>query len=340
MSRVGGAYAMPNKWWLDEAVLPGGLILGGEDGTFSEDQQEKFGVDAAGNVKDQAAFQTAVEKVRGVRERITADKLKIYTVNDLHQDQWLPKPHAIIHLKGFGGGLNATSDRAVLRDISRSKCKMMVWDGDPFDETGFTKLVPKFLEENPQSKALAFKLDYEVDNFKESWEKIIEQFPDRIRLVAIDMKPPIWHDAAEHGITDELKGVQDLPDWAQEYFLLGRLACKLTGSKTVFSLGGGGISAYEAKAAANAGMKWTIYAMSRGRKEAYPTLADWAAENPGPGVSLRRDLDPDEKNAFCKEENKKQNELPVEHTMAHLLEKNDRVPHVLDRLTFLNWICC
>ena len=75
----------PNKWWIDEAVLPGGLRLGGTDGTFSEDQQEKYGVDAAGNVKNQATFQTAVEKVRGVRERVNTNKLKIFTVNDLHQ---------------------------------------------------------------------------------------------------------------------------------------------------------------------------------------------------------------------------------------------------------------
>merc|ERR1712113_1243103 len=127
---------------------------------------------------------------------------------------------------------------------------------------------------------------------------IIEQFPNRIKLVVVDMKPPTWRDAAEHGITEELKGVQDLPEWAQEYFLLGRLACKLTGSKTVFSLGGGGISAYEAKASATSGALWTIYAMSRGRKEAYPTLADWAAENPSSGVTLRRNFDPHEAMAF------------------------------------------
>ena len=132
-------------------------------------------------------------------------------------------------------------------------------------------------------------------------EHIIEQFPDRIRLVVVGMKPPTWGDAAKHGITEELKGVPDLPDWAQEYFLLGRLACKLTGSLTVSSLGGGGISASEAKAAANDGMKWTIYAMSRGRTEAYPTLADWAAENPNPGVKLRRNMDPYQSMAFAKE---------------------------------------
>ena len=58
----------------------------------------------------------------------------------------------------------------MLDDILRGKCEMIVWDGDPFDESGFTKMVPKFLEANPQSKALGFKLDYDVDIFKEGWE--------------------------------------------------------------------------------------------------------------------------------------------------------------------------
>jgi len=180
-------------------------------------------------------------------------------------------------------------------------------DGDPFVETGFTKMVPEFLEKNAQSKALAFVLDYEVDDFRASWEMVIERYPGRIRVVAVDLKSPIWRDAADHGITKELQDVQGLPEWAQKYFLMGRLACKATGSKQVFSLGGGGISAHEAEASTNSGTLWTIYALSRGRKEAYSTLADWAAENPSPGVTLRRNLDPDEAVAFCNERNRTKN---------------------------------
>merc|ERR1719461_557121 len=166
-------------------------------------------------------------------------------------------------------------------------------------------MVPQFLEKHSEAKALAFVLDYEVDDFVETWEPIIEKYPDRIRVVAMDMKPPTWRDATDHGITDELKDTQGLPEWAQEYFLVGRLANKATGSKQVFSLGGGGISAHEAKSSANSGVEWTVYALSRGREEAYPTLADWAAENPSTSMKLRRNLDPNEDLAFCKADNRK-----------------------------------
>jgi len=296
---------MQEKWWLDEQQLPGSLILGGPEGTFSEGQQEKFAVNTVGDVQDVDKFRIAVKSVCEVRKRVTADKLKVMTICNLHEDQWFPTPEKIVHVKGFGSGLNGIMDEAVLDDILHSTCEMIVWDGDPFEDTGFTKMVPKFLERNPQSKALAFVLDYEVDDFRESWEKVIERYPGRIRVVAVDLKPPIWRDAADYGITEELQDVQGLPDWAQEYFLMGRLACKATGSKQIFSLGGGGIAAHEAKVSTNSGAVWTIYALSRGRKEAYPTLADWAAENPSLGVVLRRDLDPDEAMAFCNERNRK-----------------------------------
>jgi len=294
----------PKKWWLDEQQLPGGLIPGGPECTFSEGQQKRFAVNAIGDVQDEAKFRTAVERVREVRRRVTTAKLNVMTMCNMHDDQWLPKPDKIVHLKGFGSGLSGNVDEAVLDDILRSKCEMIVWDGDPLEDTGFTKMVPKFLERKPQSKALAFVLNYEIDVFRESWEKVIERYPGRIRVVAVDLKPPIWRDAADYGITKELEDVQGLPVWAQEYFLMGRLACKATGSKQVFSLGGGGISAHEAEASRTSGTVWTIYALSRGRKEAYPTLADWAAENPSLGVILRRKLDPDEAMAFCNERNR------------------------------------
>jgi len=292
------------KWWLDEKQFPGCLILGGPQGTFSEGQQDKFGVNNNGDVQDEAKFKTAVANVCAVRTRVTSDKLKIMTLRGMSEDQWLPEAESIMHIKGFGSGLNGKADKAVRRDLSRSRCKMIVWDGDPLEATGFTNMVPKFLENDPQSKALAFVLDYEIDDFKESWEQVIEKYPNRIRVVAVNLKPPEWRDAADNGIMEELTALQDFPEWAQEYFLMGRLACKATRSKKVFSLGGGGISAHEARVSANTGVSWTIYALSRGRNEGHPTLADWAAENPSFGVKLRRNLDPDEALAFCKDENK------------------------------------
>jgi len=194
----------PKKGWLDQEQLPGCLILGGPNETFSEDQQKKFGVNACGDVQDETKFIAAVAKVHAVRTRVTSDKLKIMTVCNMHEDQWLPEPQSIMHIKGFGSGLNGKADKAVFKDISRSRCKMM-------DGTGFTNMVPTFLENDPQSKALAFKLDYELDDFKESWEQVIEKYPNRIRVVAVDLKPPNWRDAADSGILEELNALQDLP---------------------------------------------------------------------------------------------------------------------------------
>jgi len=66
--------------------LRGGLILGGPKETFSEDQQDKFGVNADGDVQDEAKFKTAVAKVCAVRTHVTSDKLKIMTVRNMHED--------------------------------------------------------------------------------------------------------------------------------------------------------------------------------------------------------------------------------------------------------------
>jgi len=294
---------MAKQWNVEGAYFS--LHLGGPGGTFSKGQQEKYAISADGELKDAAKFKSTVERVRAVRSRMTADKLHVMKIQELLNCTWLPEPENIMLIKGFGSGLNVACDKVMLRDILAMTCTMLVWDGDPLDNTGFTKMVPQFLQTNPVSKALAFVLDYEVDDFMESWADTIEQFPHRIRVVAVDMKPPFWGEAANYGITEELKDTEGMPQWAQEYFLLGRLACKLTGSKQVLSLGGGGISAHEAKVSAKSGVSWTIYALSRGRQEQFPMLADWAAENPSPGIKLKRNLDPNEAMAFCSETNRK-----------------------------------
>ena len=294
---------MAKQWNVEGADFS--LHLGGPGGTFSEGQQEKYGISPDGEVKDLGKFKATLEKVHQVRNRVTADKLEVMKIPELANCDWLPEPISRVLIKGYGSGLPRASERVVLSDLLATKCTMLVWDGDPFEDTGFTKMIPQFLQTNHVSKALAFVLDYEVDDFMESWADTIEQFPHRIRVVAVDMKPPFWGEAANYGITEELKDTEGMPEWAQEYFLLGRLACKLTSSKQVLSLGGGGISAHEAKVSAKSGVSWTIYALSRGRQEQFPTLADWAAENPSPGIKLKRNLDPNEAMAFCSETNRK-----------------------------------
>merc|ERR1711924_309423 len=142
----------------------------------------------------------------------------------------------------------------------------------------------------------AFKINYEVDFMKEDWTSVVKEFPGRLFVVPCELIPPDWKDAARYGVTEEMKTVTDLPDWAQEYFLLGRLAIKVTGSKRVIALGGGGISANEASVGMRDGVEWTVYAVSRGREEKFPTLLNWAAETPG--VNLVSGKDPNEMGGF------------------------------------------
>ena len=58
--------------------------------------------------------------------------------------------------------------------------------------------------------------------------------------------------------------------------MLGRTALKITQSRRVVAMGGGGIAASEASAGFGDGVQWTVYALSRGKKEEFPSLCDFA----------------------------------------------------------------
>ena len=64
------------------------------------------------------------------------------------------------------------------------------------------------------------------------------------------------------------------------------------------ALGGGGIAGNEAEASFADGVQWTVFALSRGKKEAFPSLLDFAAAHEGP-VTLVRGKDPTEAQAFA-----------------------------------------
>merc|ERR1719443_2413181 len=73
---------------------------------------------------------------------------------------------------------------------------------------------------------------------------------------------------------------------------------KVTGSKRVISLGGGGISANEAASGMKQdGVDWCVFALGRGREEKHPTLLDWAAKTEG--VTFVRGKDPNEQQGFA-----------------------------------------
>lgn len=81
--------------------------------------------------------------------------------------------------------------------------------------------------------------------------------------------------------------------------MLARIALKATRSSHVIALGGGEIVAKEAEASLNEGVHWTVYALSRGRKEEGTTLVDFALGACNPLVSLIYWKDPNYADAFA-----------------------------------------
>merc|ERR1712087_852783 len=74
-----------------------------------------------------------------------------------------------------------------------------------------------------------------------------------------------------------------------------------TGSKQVIALGGGGIAGAEAQAGFHDGVEWTVYALSRGQKEKFSSLCDFAWDNKdNPLIRLITGKDSSEANAFSK----------------------------------------
>jgi len=201
-----------------------------------------------------------------------------------------------VHIKGFGSGMPPVYHADALAGIK--SYDVVVWDGDPLEDGGFTELVPQYLAANPTGVALAFKLSTSVSKFLDSWSKTTTAYPGRVRVVPVEL--PM--DAISVGITAEVVAAdcEGMP----EFFTLGRTAIRATGSKTVVSLGGGGISAREAKAGLrDDGTAWTVFAVGRGRKEEKASLCDFvlsqaAGLEDGGLLTLVRGKDPKEGDAF------------------------------------------
>merc|ERR1712232_128034 len=122
-------------------------------------------------------------------------------------------------------------------------CRAIAWDGDAPKSDGFTALVERFLQENPNNMAIAFKDNEKLDTFKAKWEKQSQKYGKRIVIVPVDK---VAH-KVQFGLQSEEQHVSDLPDAPREFYFLGRIALKATQSKKVVCIGGGGIGSKEAE---------------------------------------------------------------------------------------------
>mmetsp|Transcript_53697 Transcript_53697/g.100628 ORF Transcript_53697/g.100628 Transcript_53697/m.100628 type:complete len:251 (+) Transcript_53697:59-811(+) len=206
---------------------------------------------------------------------------------------WLAhaKLHAsqIVHLKGFGGDVPRFFDKEAVA-LAAGKFSLLVWDGDELGENSFTRLVPQFLKSGEDRRVVAFRISDSTDSFKKSWKEVAAAFPGRMAVVPVDLA----------GLADRLRryeAMKDMPPARQKFVMLGRVAIEATGAKQIIALGGGGVSQKEAELSIGEEIRWTVFALSRGKPEQVPTLMDWAVAHPDL-ADLVGGQDPSEKLGF------------------------------------------
>ena len=184
----------------------------------------------------------------------------------------------VVHVKGFNGGLGDyywEHALAMLDDFDT-----IAWDGDGYRETSFTELVVRFLRKDGRRRAVAFKLGTEAQEVSAEWAHVdvVDVWP-RIEVVAVDLQADYEHYSAERARAERARVPNTFEPWMKDYVVLGRAAILATGSKRVVCLGGGGITKWEAEFSKGQGIFWTVFAISRGKKEEKPSVVDWAIEN-------------------------------------------------------------
>ena len=195
----------------------------------------------------------------------------------------------VAHIKGFGKGIGSYYDEEAIKELGSYDA--IAFDGDPYEEDGFTALIPKFLALAGRRIVIAFKTWEDIVEMQSSYTNL--KVLHRMIIVRVNIEK------AMETITGENSSLGDMPQWAQQYYALGRVAIKATGSMFVLCLGGGSIAQNEAEANIKAGGSWVVFALSRGEKERFPSVMDWAQKNHGHNVQFVRGKDPHEQDGFA-----------------------------------------
>ena len=195
----------------------------------------------------------------------------------------------VAHIKGCDKGMGSYYHEEAIKELGSYDA--IAFDGDSYEEDGFTALIPKFLALAGEKIVMAFKIKGEIAEMQSSDANL--DVLHRMTIVGVDMEK------AMDTITSERLRLGDMPQWALQCYALGRVAIKATGSMFVLCLGGGGIAQNEAEANIEDGGSWVVFALSRGRKESNPSVLDWAQKNKGPNVQFVCGKDPNELDGFA-----------------------------------------
>lgn len=187
----------------------------------------------------------------------------------------------IVHIKGFGNGIDFTSEfnssaRAeALKVIESVDAKTIVWDGDDFNQTGFTSLVPLCAASGVE-RFVAFRRDdaVSVGELQASWHEFASSAHLPVTVVLVP------HDVGPDGVSS--LDAESPQRWAQ----LGQVALKYSGSQRSLCLGGGDTVVHEALLSPTVNFDvWCVKRKNKRSNAMEPTAFESMDELP-PNVTL------------------------------------------------------
>merc|ERR1719502_348999 len=185
------------------------------------------------------------------------------------------QPSSVAHITGADNGLTAIGQARAAVKPMLANYSVLTWTGESLKGGGFTEVIQDFLHNRPDRKVVAFRqVGLSRLEFEQSWNSIASAHPGQFLVVELDVEA----EAARLGATWEWDTQHGpLPAGVRHHFLLGRIAVKSTATSRVLALGGGGCPSLECRLGMGAGAHWSVLALSRGGKEPFPGVADYAA---------------------------------------------------------------
>jgi len=205
----------------------------------------------------------------------------------------------MVKLLGFDGGKSMVSDfiedafNQLVQDFN-----VVLWDGDWYNANGWTGIIEFFLEQKPNSKAVAFQSRAEVPGFHRSFWALYKKFPGRIQIVVLNDPDEDWA-VCQQSILDRqswlagefengtLKDFERPNDDFVKWLTVAMISRKFQGETPVIAMNGGKITT--ALAALETGqnpyrkIQWTVYEAWRvdaeKEKKAGGTLVHYAMQH-------------------------------------------------------------
>ena len=163
---------------------------------------------------------------------------------------------SLVKLAGFDGGSGTSCPVWDKVNVELESKDVLLWDGDWYNDEGWTKVIPEFLAVSQERIAIAFQKRKEVPGFHRSYWHLYKRFPGRIQMVVMedqenmDAVPPAvkaqlkWLD--EEFQSSRLKKPTTWEGAQDRYLMLALCARWNQGRIPVVAVGGGRVAAAQA----------------------------------------------------------------------------------------------